>query len=105
MSGRGVEDVRNHVGIEEREYTDAIWVYWSEDLNKWNAKNKAVVLDGNNCNWSKRVIGLPSVIKAGDKLAVFYDGLQEKGTGHMHRDVGLAWLDLPLRIPAAIRTD
>ena len=86
----------NHIGIEEHEYTDAIWVYWSKDLNKWDTKNKAVVLDNKNCTWSKRVIGLPSVIRVGNKLAIFYDGLQEKGTGHMHRDVGLAWLDLPL---------
>ena len=25
----------NHIGIDLREYTDAIWVYWSKDLNKW----------------------------------------------------------------------
>jgi len=92
----------NHIGIEEREYTDAIWVYWSKDLNKWQAKNKAVVLDRKNCTWSQRVIGLPSVLKVGDRLAVFYDGLREKGIGHMHRDVGLAWIDLPLQVPVAM---
>jgi predicted GH43/DUF377 family glycosyl hydrolase len=89
----------NHIGIEEREYTDAIWVYWSRDLNKWDPNNKAVVLDNQNCTWSKRVIGLPSVLQVGDKLAVLYDGLKEEGVSHMHRDVGLAWLDLPLSIP------
>ncbi len=89
----------NHIGIAEYEYTDAIWVYWSRDLNKWDPKNKAVVLDNKNCIWSKRVIGLPSVLKVGAKLAVFYDGLQGEGIRHMHRDVGLAWLDLPLIQP------
>jgi predicted GH43/DUF377 family glycosyl hydrolase len=89
----------NHIGIEEYEYTDAIWVYWSRDLNIWDPKNKAVVLDNKNCIWSKRVIGLPSVLKVGEKLAVLYDGLQGEGIRHMHRDVGLAWLDLPLVQP------
>ena len=39
----------NHIGLDGGEYTDAVWVYWSKDLNKWDAKNKAVVLDGKNC--------------------------------------------------------
>ena len=55
----------NHIGIEGFEYTDAVWVYWTKDLNKWNAKDKAVVLDGGNCTWSKKCIGLPSVLKVG----------------------------------------
>ena len=26
----------NHIGIEgNKEFTDAIWVYWSQDLNQW----------------------------------------------------------------------
>ena len=95
----------NHIGIEEREFTDAIWVYWSKDLNKWDTKNKAIVLDNKNCTWSKRVIGLPSVLRIGEKLAIFYDGLQEEGIGHMRRDVGLAWLDLPLKLPGTISPD
>ncbi|MGL1891403.1 MAG: hypothetical protein OCD02_07220 [Spirochaetaceae bacterium] len=91
----------NHIGIEEGigEYTDAIWVYWSEDLNKWNRDNKAVVLDNQNCTWSDKIIGLPSVVRVKDKLAVFYDGLSDESTSHCHRDVGLAWLNLPLEIP------
>ena len=36
----------NHIGLEGFEYTDAVWVYWTKDLNKWNARDKAVVLDG-----------------------------------------------------------
>ena len=38
-------------------------------------------------------------VKTGEKLAIFYDGLREEGISHMRRDVGLAWLDLPFRIP------
>lgn len=91
----------NHVGVDAHggEYTDAIWVYWSKDLNRWNRQNKAVVLDGSNCTWSKRVIGLPSVMRVGDRLAIFYDGVAGDSTSHVGRDVGLAWLDLPIKLP------
>jgi len=43
--------VIDHIGLEKFEYTDAIWVYWSRDLNQWDADNKAIVLDGkkNTC--------------------------------------------------------
>ena len=89
----------NHIGLEGFEYTDAVWVYWSRDLNKWDAKNKAVVLDGRNCQWSKKCIGMPSVIVVGKRLAVFYDAPGGDSKSHMNRDVGLAWLDLPLSLP------
>lgn len=97
----------NHVGIDPDAspediwsywYTDAIWVYWTKDLNHWNTENKAVVLDKQNCTWSK-VIGLPSVVQAGNRLAIFYDGVQGSDVSHVNRDIGLAWLDLPLEPP------
>lgn len=97
----------NHVGLSDGlEYTDAIWVYWTTDLTHWNPEQKAVVLDARNCNWSRHIIGLPSVVKVGQRLAIFYDGnaAEQMPTGvksHMNRDVGLAWLDLPLAPPAA----
>jgi predicted GH43/DUF377 family glycosyl hydrolase len=96
----------DHVGLRDKlEYTDAVWVYWTKDLNKWNPENKAVVLDSANCKWSKKIIGLPSVVKVGNRLAVFYDGndAAQIPTGtksHMRRDVGLAWLELPLLPPS-----
>jgi predicted GH43/DUF377 family glycosyl hydrolase len=90
----------NHVGLEGFEYTDAIWVYWTKDLNKWNAADKAVVLDGKNCTWSRKCIGLPSVVKVGNRLAVFYDAPGGDSKSHMKRDVGLAWLKLPLTTAA-----
>ncbi len=80
-------------------YTDSVWVYWTTDLNRWDPQDKAVVLDRNNCSWSERVVGLPSVVRIGDRLAVYYDGLAGTGTSHVGRDVGLAWLDLPLQRP------
>ncbi len=84
-------------------FTDAIWVYWSKDITKWDSANKAVVLDSHNCKWSKHIIGLPSVIQVGNRLAIFYDGLDATkfppGYGHMNRDIGLAWLNLPLIPP------
>ena len=96
----------NHVGLEGGlEYTDAIWVYWTRDLTRWDREHKAVVLDRRNCPWSRHIVGLPSVVKAGNRLAIFYDGNSaEKLPGgvksHMDRDIGLAWLELPLVPPA-----
>ena len=96
----------NHVGLRDGlEYTDAIWVYWSADLNHWDPAHKAVVLDRRNCAWSRHIIGLPSVVQSGQRLAVFYDGnaadpMPSGVKSHMNRDVGLAWLDLPLVAPA-----
>ena len=96
----------NHIGIEgNREFTDAVWVYWSKDLDKWDPKNKAVVLDGQNCNWSDKCIGLPSVVRVGDKLALFYDAPGGNSTSHMKRHIGLAWLDLPLSPPEMEEAD
>jgi len=91
----------DHVGINTSggEYTDAVWVYWSLDLNHWDTSHKAIVLDSVNCTWSKGVIGMPSVIRAGNRLALLYDGYEGYSTGHMKRDIGLAWLTLPLTIP------
>lgn len=89
----------NHIGLEGREYTDAVWVYWTKDLNRWNAADKAVVLDKKNCTWSRKCIGLPSVVKVGNRLAVFYDAPGGDSNTHIKRDVGLAWLELPLLPP------
>lgn len=88
-----------HTGADGHEYTDAIWVYWTRDLNHWDSRHKAVVLDGRNCRWSQRCIGLPSVVKIGGRLAVYYDAPRDHGAGHIARDIGLAWLDLPLISP------
>ena len=95
----------NHIGIDGGEYTDAVWVYWSRDLNKWDPRNKAVVLDGRNCTWSRKCIGLPSVVPVGKRLAVFYDAPGGDSMSHMRRHVGLAWLDLPLSPPAGNDTE
>jgi hypothetical protein len=95
----------NHVGLRDKlEYTDAIWAYWTNDLNRWDPANKAIVLDGQNCRWSRHIIGLPSVVQVGPRLAIFYDGndadpMPRGVKSHMQRDVGLAWLDLPLHPP------
>jgi len=91
----------NHVGIDGTwdEWTDAIWVYWSRDPTRWKPANRAVVLDGHNCAWSKQCIGMPSAIKVGERLALLYDAPGGERTDHMERDIGLAWLDLPLSPP------
>jgi len=82
--------------------TDAVWVYWTKDLNHWHSDDKAVVLDGTNCRWSHECIGLPSVVQVGHRLAIFYDAPGGDSTSHIKRDVGLAWLDLPLNPPIAL---
>ncbi len=90
----------NHVGIgPEGEYTDAIWVYWSRDLNHWDPARKAVVLDGSNSRWSRRCIGLPSVLPYKGQLAIFYDAPGGDSVSHMRRGIGLAYLALPLVPP------
>ena len=71
----------------------------AKNLNRWNADHKAVVLDSQNCTWSRKCIGLPSVLKVGDRLAMLYDAPGGDSKSHMRRDVGLAWLDLPLTPP------
>jgi hypothetical protein len=45
------------------------------------------------------VIGLPSVVRFENRLAVFYDGLDKDSFSHMERDIGVAWLPLPLEVP------
>lgn len=89
----------NHIGLEGFEYTDAVWVFWTRDPNHWNASDKAVVLDGQNCTWSRKCIGLPGVVKAGNRLALLYDAPGGGDKSHMRRDIGLAWLALPLSPP------
>lgn len=89
----------NHIGLEGYEYTDAVWVYWSKDLTKWNPAKKAVVLDGKNCRWSRKCIGLPSVVRVKNRLGIIYDAPGGESKSHMARDIGLAWLSLPLRSP------
>jgi len=96
----GSSNTRGNTGCSlarlKGEDTDAIWVYWSQDPRVWNPAHKAVVLDGSNCNWSHDCIGMPSVVKLGDKLALFYDAPGGDSISHMRRHIGLAWLDLPL---------
>lgn len=90
----------NHIGLADGvEFTDAVWVYWTRDLTRWDPAKKAVVLDGKNCKWSRKCIGLPAAVKAGNRLAVLYDAPGGVSVSHMRRDVGLAWLDLPLTPP------
>ena len=73
----------------------------ADKLRIVQVRGQAVVLDGANCRWSHKCIGLPSVVKAGNRLALFYDAPGGQSTSHMRRNVGLAWLELPLRAPGA----
>jgi hypothetical protein len=42
---------------------------------------------------------MPSVVKVGKRLAIFYDAPGGESTSHMRRSLGLAWLELPLLPP------
>jgi hypothetical protein len=44
------------------------------------------------------------VVQVGRRLAILYDAPGGDSQSHMHRDVGLAWLELPLNPPAASAT-
>lgn len=99
----------NHVGSstehdpvppqDTSEYTDAIWVYWSADPLRYSSADRAVVLDAANCTWSPRAIGLPSVLPIDGRLALYYDGCADDVISHGSRDIGLAWITLPLEPP------
>jgi predicted GH43/DUF377 family glycosyl hydrolase len=90
----------NHIGLDaDGEYTDAVWVYWSKDPEKWDPARKAVVIDGSVCSWSERCIGMPTVVRHGDRLALLYDAPGGNSVSHMRRSIGLAWLKLPLELP------
>lgn len=78
-------------------YTDAVWVYWSKDLTRWDPECRAVVVDAGVSTWAKGAIGMPSVARLdADTLALLYDGVKGEGTGHLHRHIGLAKIRLPL---------
>ena len=85
----------NHIGDN---CPDGVWVYWTKNINVWNPACKAVVLDGSNCNWSYKCIGMPSVVQVGNQLKLFYDGPGGNSTNEMYRSVGMATLQLPLDV-------
>jgi predicted GH43/DUF377 family glycosyl hydrolase len=90
----------NHIAYDRHgEYTDAVWVFWSKDPEKWDANNKAVVLDGSNCKWSNHCIGMPTVIQHQNRLAILYDAPGDNSYSHMRRSIGLAFIKLPLVVP------
>jgi hypothetical protein len=93
----------NHVGQNSTrpgpgEYTEAVWVYWTQDPTTWDAANKAVVLDNQNIHNHQEVVGLPTVLPVGDRLAVNYDAPADRAITDLYHSVGLAWLDLPLDV-------
>ena len=86
----------NHVC--QNTYTDAIWVYWSRDIDCWDPAQKAIVIDRTVSTWARGAIGMPSVcLTDSGTLALLYDGVPGTGTGHLDRHIGLAEISLPLR--------
>lgn len=89
----------NHVGINSGgEYTDAIWVYWTNDINNWSTSNRAVVVDGRT-SWSPMVVGVPTIVEKNGRLGIIYDGRPDTGQSHIDRDLGINWIDLPINNP------
>ncbi|MFN2537548.1 MAG: twin-arginine translocation signal domain-containing protein [Mycobacteriales bacterium] len=93
----------NHIGTKRGSdgllYTDGIWGYVSDSPTSFSAAHRVLVLDEAAAPWT-RVIGMPSVVPALGGLAVFYDGIAGGvRTDHMGRDIGMAFLPLPLRLP------
>jgi hypothetical protein len=41
---------------------------------------------------------MPTVIQYGNRLALLYDATEGARIDHMRRHIGLAWMDLPLKI-------
>lgn len=89
----------NHIKATDPMFTDAIWVFWTKNLDKWESENRAIALDGTNCTWSKRCIGMATVTQIGNRLAMVYDAAGGESVDHLGRDVGIAWYDLPLTPP------
>ena len=89
----------NH--IYNNEYTNSVWVYWTDDLERWNADNKAIVIDGSVSTWAHGAIGMPTVVQTDDHtLSLLYDAVPGNGTGHLERHIGLAEITLPLQVKA-----
>lgn len=87
----------NH--IYANQYTDAVWVYWSHRLDRWDPENKAIVMDRTRNDWAHGAIGMPSVVQKDEHtLYLFYDGVPGDGTGHLDRHIGLCQISLPLSI-------
>lgn len=87
----------NHIH-ESNQYTDAIWVYWSRDANRWNPEDKAEVLSGKTCAWTHGAVGMPTVARISPhRLAMVYDATADGSTSHFGRDIALAYIDLPIR--------
>ena len=91
----------NH--IFNNAYTNAIWVYWTKDIDRWNVNDKAVVVDINNNSWAKGAIGMPTVVaKDSTTLALVFDGCVGTSSSHLDRKIGLVYLSLPLQIPTSL---
>lgn len=85
----------NHV--KDNSYTDASYVYCSEDLFCWDPSRCRILVDGTNNDWAHGAIGLPTVVKKDDStLAVVYDAVEGEGTGHLNRQIALGTIKLPL---------
>ncbi len=87
----------NH--IYDNAYTNSVWVYWTDDLERWNPANKAIVIDKTVSTWAHGAIGMPTVVKTGENtLALLYDAAPGEDTGHLNRHIGLAEIRLPLQV-------
>ena len=89
----------NHISERAPAHTDAAYAYWSRDPTHWDSAHCAIALDTTICTWSKGVIGMPTVLPIGGRLAMFYDGVTGASQSNLGRDIGMATLPIPLLPP------
>lgn len=78
--------------------TDCNVVYWTKDVDHWDDRNSAVVVDA-KCTkdgWATGAIGFPSVLRVDDEtLLLVYDAIKGNSIGHTPRHIGYGYWKIP----------
>lgn len=78
--------------------TDCNVVYWTKDIEHWDDRHSAVVVDA-KCTrdgWATGAIGFPSVVRVDDKtLLLVYDAIAGDSWGHTSRHIGYGYWKIP----------
>ena len=78
--------------------TDCNVVYWTKDVDHWDDRNSAVVVDA-KCTkdgWATGAIGFPSVLRVDNEtLLLVYDAIKGNSIGHTPRHIGYGYWKIP----------
>lgn len=78
--------------------TDCNVVYWTKDIEHWDDRHSAVVVDG-RCTkdgWATGSIGFPSVVRVDDEtLLLVYDAIAGDWFRHTPRHIGYGYWKIP----------